>query len=448
MKKKSFTAAALMLALTLTVSLIAGCSSNNNSGKASSAAPSSAAPSGESKAPVDDKPVNLTFWYALSGANGEAFKAMIDEFNSSQSRITVEAVFSGSYADTATKMATALASKTEPNGALMGAGPLYTGPQNNTSILEMLEGDADFKMDDIYDGMWNYSKYNGKIVSIPYNISTQLIYYNADILKAAGIDVNQPPRTWDELLAYAKKAQADGNINKSNDFWGLDTSDSPWLFKSMLMQNGNSVVENVDGVANPLFENAEGVETAEFWHKLVDEGVMPAGQHDLSENKFLAGNLAMIAATSARMSKWSSGQQFEVGAFALPSRQKPAVALGGGVLVQFNKSERENQATYELIKFLMDKDRATNFSLKTGYMPIYRSALEMADTQKTMGENPMYQVAFNQLGSSTAYWHFDDMGTMDFMIYEALEKIEKGDQKPADAMKSLSEGLKTEMGVK
>lgn len=448
MKNKSFGSISLMLAFALIVSLIAGCSSGNNSGNASSAAPSNSAPDTESKKPVDDKPVNITFWYALSGANGEAFKAMIDEFNSSQSRITVEAVFSGSYADTATKMATALASKTEPNGALMAAGPLYTGPQENTSILEMMQGDADFKMDDIYDGMWDYTKYNGKIVAVPYNISTQLIYYNADIFKAAGIDVNQPPKTWEELLDYAKKAKANGNINKSDDFWGLDTSDSPWLFKSMLMQNGNSVVENVDGVANPLFENAEGVETAEFWQTLVNENVMPAGQHDLAEKKFLAGNLAMIAATSARTAKWASGQSFEIGAFALPSRKKAAVALGGGALVQFNKSEREDQATYELIKFLMDKNRATNFALNTGYLPIYRSALEMADTQKAMGENPMYQVAFNQLADSTAYWNFDDMGTMDFMIYEALEKVEKGDQKPADAMKSLSEGLKTEMGVK
>ena len=80
--------------------------------------------------PADKTPdgkVKLSIWFALSGVNGDAFKAQVDGFNKSQSKIVVEPIFSGSYADTATKDVPALEAKTEPNVALMAARPVYTG---------------------------------------------------------------------------------------------------------------------------------------------------------------------------------------------------------------------------------------------------------------------------------------------------------------------------------
>jgi sn-glycerol 3-phosphate transport system substrate-binding protein len=312
----------------------------------------------------------------------------------------------------------------------------------------MMKNDKDFDINDIYEGMWEYTKYNGKISAVPYNISTPVLYYNAQILKDAGIDVTKAPKTWDELLDYAKKAKTNGNKSNSTDFWGFDTSDAPWTYKALLMQNGNSVVESKGDKVSPLFDNADGIETAAFWRKLVDEKVMPAGQHDLAEKKFLAGNLAMIISSSARMSKWTTDVKFGLGAFPLPSKKKASVPLGGGVLVQFNKSKSEDAATYELIKYLTKKETTTKFSLASGYLPIRKSGLELPETKKAVTENPLYKVAFDQLKDSSAYWHFDEMGTMDQMIGAALEKIEKGGLTPDNAMKSLTADLKKEMGVK
>lgn len=79
-------------------------------------------------------------------------------------------------------------------------------------------------------------------------------------------------------------------------------------------------------------------------------------------------------------------------------------------------------------------------------MPIRKSALEMEETKQKIESNPIYKVAFDQLEHSWAYWNFDEMGTMDFMIHEALEKIEKGNATPAQAMQDLTKALNTEMG--
>jgi len=57
----------------------------------------------------------------------------------------------------------------------------------------------------------------------------------------------------------------------------------------------------------------------------------------------------------------------------------------------------------------------------------------------------MWRVAFEQLTFAYSYWHFNEMGTMDTMISETLEKIERGVSSPDDAMKTLTSDLKAEI---
>lgn len=135
----------------------------------------------------------------------------------------------------------------------------------------------------------------------PYGISVPVLFYNKTILEAAGIDIeSEAPKTWDELYDLAERAQKNGNVNNSSSFYGFEVSDAPWLFKSMLNQNGNGIIDTTDGIT-PIYNNAEAVEVATFWQKLATNGVMPAGEHDNAEKNFLAGNCAFIVASSVRL---------------------------------------------------------------------------------------------------------------------------------------------------
>ena len=87
----------------------------------------------------------------------------------------------------------------------------------------------------------------------------------------------------------------------------------------------------------PAFADEKADEVALFWKKLVDDKVMPMGQHSNAEKKFLAGNLAFLVATSARISRWASDPALKIGAIPMPYFQKPSVALGGNVLVILSK---------------------------------------------------------------------------------------------------------------
>ncbi len=457
--KKLFGIIGFCIMFVMLVGMLAGCdfgvqqgtTANITTTQPSSAAattkenPTTAEPTTQKSVLSPGEKVKITVWYAISGNSGETFKSLVESFLASQDEVEIELSYSGSYADTANKVSAALLSNTEPNVALMSAGPLFTGARDNY-FIEGKINEADFDKDDFFDGLWEYCKYNGRVCALPYGISTPIVYYNKNILDKAGIDISNPPETWDELYELAKTAQQNGNINNSDSFWGFEVSDVPWLFKTMLNQNENSVIEiGADNKITPVFDNEQAVEVATWWKKMADEKIMPISQHTNAEKTFLAGNAAFIVSTSNRITRWSGEQTVSLGAIPMPYFKKKSVALGGNVLVLFNKDEKADYGSWKLMQYLIDAQNQTQFALNTGYLPIRKSGLELDIAQKALSENPMYKVAFDQMQYSWSYWHFEQMGTMDSIIYQTVEKIEKNVASPKDALSDAVNELKREM---
>jgi len=386
----------------------------------------------------------LKVWFAVSGASGEAFKALLDKYDAMTDDVVIEASYSGNYADTATKVSAALVSNTAPDVALMAAGPLYTGARNDY-FIESKINDPDFNKNDIYPGVWDYAKYNGRICAVPYGISTPVLFYNKAILEKAGISMANPPKTWNEFYQIAKTAQAKGNVTGSSDFWGFDVTDVPWLFKTMLNQNENTVITVKGNKISPAFNDEKGVEVATFWKRMIDEKIMPIGQHDNAEKKFLSGNLAFIVASSTRVARWATDPTVQIGAIPLPYFKKPSVALGGNVLVILSKDQKAKEAAWKLVKFLANTENQTTFALKTGYLPIRKSGLSLPEAKKAVTSNPMYTVAFDQLEISWSYWHFEQMGTMDQILAKIMDEIERGVLSPKAALDKAATELQAEI---
>lgn len=388
--------------------------------------------------------VELNVWYAVSGVTGETFVKQVEAYQQANPNIKINLSYAGSYADAATKISANQATGTAPELALISAAPLYTGATGDFSIETLIEDPA-FDKSSIYAGAWDYVKYQGRVCAIPYGISVPVLYYNKDILKAAGIDVEaNPPKTWDELYTLAEKAQKNGNINKSSTFYGFETSDAPWLFKSMLAQNGNSIIEGDGANVTPIYNDAKALTVGQFWQKLVKNGLMPEGEHSNAEKTFLAGNCAFIVASSVRLARWDDSV-INYGTLALPGfGGKDAVALGGNMLATFTKDETKLAATWDLIKYLTNAENHTAFSLATGYLPIHASAMESKAVKDAIAEDPRRGTVYGMMKNSWAYTHFDAMGTMDTILREMLGDIEEGD----DVQKTLDAGvdeLKKEM---
>ena len=382
------------------------------------AKPAEAAPT---EAPAREKQT-LQVWYAVSGTSGDKFVAMSKAFDEGNDLVDLELSYSGGSADTATKVSAALLTNTQPDVALMYAGPLYTGGRNDYAMAELVKR-AEYDVDDIFPGMLDYCTYMGQgICAVPFGISTQVMYY---ILEKAGVDMTNPPKTWQEFydLCADLLVKLGG---EGKDFTAFDVSDAPWLFKSMLKQNGcEIVVQGEDGKIKPVYNDAAALEVTDFWYSLVTSGIMAAGEHDNAENRFLSGNCAFIAATSNRISRWRGATEFELGAIEMPYFKNQSLALGGNVMVILTDDPQKVEAAWEYVSYLTTAENNAEFALATGYLPIRKSELNNPDIQKALSENALYSIAFKQLDYTFAYTHFEQMGTMDSLIRNMLNKLEK-----------------------
>jgi len=393
-------------------------------------------------APQELKPATIKVWYSISGTNGQFFESQVQAFMAKYPNIKVELTYTGSYADSATKISAAKLAGNSPDIAITSASQLYTGEDGNFS-METDVLDPDFNVDDIRPGILEYANYRGQLAAVPFSISTQVIYYNKDLAAKAGYDLEaNPPRTWEEFLEVAKAIQS----ASSKGTYGFDTSDAKWLVKNMLYQNGNEIVRmDADGNVTPVFADESGIEVARFWARLVDEKVMAKSQHDNAENKFLSGKLVFIAATSNRIAKWAESVQFNIGAIEMPYFKEQKVALGGSTATIMTTDPVRHAASWALLKFLLNTENQTAYALTTGYLPIRESSLDIPQVQTYMQESDLYSTAIKQLDYSTAYVHFGEMGSMDTQLTWALDDIENGtDPKRAfqDAQEQLLEDLK------
>jgi sn-glycerol 3-phosphate transport system substrate-binding protein len=385
------------------------------------------------------EPVKITFWYALGGSSGEAFQAMVDEFNATNPYdITVEATYSGKYGETAQKIIGALEAGGLPSGGLVPAGPLWTCREGNYLLEDYLKGPEGLDMDDFWPVLWDYNSYGGHICSLPFNNSTPVLYYNKDLMAAAGLDPDAPPTTWDELYDMASQIVASGD-----GLWGVDTKNPDWWFKALVLQNGGQIM-NEDASA-PAFASPAGYAAMEFWKKLVDDGLMPAAQHKEARNLFIAGQLGFLITSTGSVGKVKAGAQFDWGTAFLPKKEKPGATVGGAALVMFPSEPAQEQATWRFLKWLVSPENSVKWTVTTGYVPIRKSDLESEAIQQLFTDAPVYRAGFEQLSVASTYPHFWEMGKMDSLLRDAIEQVELGAATPQAALDQAAQSLIEEM---
>ena len=434
---------ASVLAAAMMLSMLTGCGGNKDGDKSTPAASTPATSTPENN-PLYTKPtenVHLTIWYAVSGVTAEKFEALVNEYVAANPNVTVELSYAGSYADAANKISANLLTNTAPDVALTTAAPMFTGDRGDYTIETLIQDPA-FDAAGIYDGVWDYAEWQGRVCALPYGISVPVLYYNKTIAADMGLDLEaNPPKSWDELYAIAEKAVADGKAAI-----GFDVNDVAWLFKSMLAQNGNAIIEADGGDITPIYNQANATEVATFWQKLTANGLMPVDQHGNADKNFQGGQTLFLVSSSVRLARWAGVEGIaDFGCLPLPSFAQESAALGGNHLVVFpNGDDVKLAAAWDLLKYLMSEEKHTEFAIETGYLPIYASAMEGDYVKNAITEEPRRQTVYNYLQNAWAYTHFGDMGTMDNHLKTAISDLENG-MAPQEALDKAVDNLLNDM---
>lgn len=205
MKKKLVLASSACLVASAMA--LGGCSGGSKPAETSAAAEKSeaAAEGGSSDA------MHLSFYYPVNvgGDAAKLIEKICADFNAENPDIVVDPVYTGNYDDTVTKIQTAIQGGTPPDVFVSLATQRFTMASTGMAMPldDLIAADGDegkAYIDDFLSGFMEDSYVDGKIYSIPFQRSTEILFYNKDAFKEVGLDPEKAPATWDELVEDAK----------------------------------------------------------------------------------------------------------------------------------------------------------------------------------------------------------------------------------------------------
>jgi len=425
----------LVLAVSMTT-ILAGCGNQASSG--STPAPQSSQQAGEQSA-GDKKAVEIDFWYALSGKNGEYIEKMVKEFNASQKEVVVKPAYQGSYYENHSKVLAAVASGNQPDVTMVEIASI--GAFADAKVLEDLGPYANGDESKYIKGLMGNSYWNEKLYAIPFNRSTPLLYVNRDMLKAAGLDPNGP-KTWEELKQYSQKlTKKEGGKTTT---YGFSTPIDIWFYEALVFQSGGKILSE-DG-KQFLLNSPEGKAPLEFWTGLLKEGVMkaPPGEKynawDVAKQDFLNQQVGMIFTSTGDLKGLVENAKFEVGAAFLPANKSYGVPTGGANLVVLSKSsDEEKKAAWEFVKWMTDTKQTIGFSSETGYMPVTNDAVESAEMKAYYEKQPNFKVAIDQLQYGNPRPMVPGYKELQEVIMTEIQRAVLGQASVDDALKAAEE---------
>ena len=157
----------------------------------------------------------IQFWHSMTGKLGDKVNEIAQKFNASQADFKVVPVYKGQYDES---MAAAIAAYRAGNPPQIvqvfevGTATMMAAKGAIKPVYQLM-ADAGEKFDPkAYLGAvyGYYSDTQGRLLSMPFNSSSQVLYINDDAFKKAGLDPTKPPKTWPEVGQAAEKLKASG----------------------------------------------------------------------------------------------------------------------------------------------------------------------------------------------------------------------------------------------
>lgn len=387
--------------------------------------------------------VDLEFYFpvAVGGAAADTIEQLTAEYGAANPDVNITAIYAGSYSDAGQKALTAARGGTPPQLSVLLSTQMFALIDEDVIVpfdAYLTDEEKAEWIGGFYPSFMENSQTGGKTYGIPFQRSTPVLYWNKEAFKAAGLDPEVAPATWDEMVemgkALTRKDDA-GNVTQ----WGvrIPSAGFPyWLFQGLSTPAG-AILASADG--NKVnFNDAKVVEALEFLvdlsktHEIMQPGSIEWGP---TPKAFFEGETAMMWTTTGNLTNVRSNAPFDFGVAMLPAKERRGAPTGGGNFYLFKDStDEQKDAAVDFVQWITAPEQAATWSIATGYIAPRAETWDTDKMKAYTADFPQALVARDQLEFAVAELSTFENGKVTQAFNDALAAAIAGEKTAQEAL--------------
>lgn len=369
------------------------------------------------------QPIEIEFWYGLTGVQGAKMEEFINTYNNTQDQYFVKGVSFDSYDVTAKALEAALAKGKGPSVILLEDYQMHRFTEKGAlrTIDDLIEKKRDFNKEDFIPKFFKQVVSDNKTYGIPIYGTTQVLYYRKDLFELASVSPDEL-NTWEGLALAAKKLRKieqnqvmvygwepmqgrenmiDAAINRgakllSEDHNTVLIAEKPWIdtweqFRKWIHDD-------------KIMKVHYGGEGWEYWYATIDDVLQGrAAGYTGSAGDFKELDFNIIDAHIQPY--WTGFENNPLGVYNAHT-----------ICIPIFTPEKEAQAAFDWMNYFTSTEVTAKWSMETGYLPVRQSAIESKAYVDYINNNPSFKVTLEQMEKATHITPDPTGG----QIYEAL----------------------------
>jgi multiple sugar transport system substrate-binding protein len=300
---------------------------------------------------------------------------------------------------------------------------------------DFVKTSTEIKRENYFPGPLASASWDGKLYGIPKATNTIALYYNKDMFKAKGLDPENPPKTWDEMLAAARKLN-----DPAANVYGI-------AFSAKANEEGTFQFlpfAQMAGADYKSLNSEAGVKALTFWKTFLDEKLASPdtiGRSQwVSTATFNAGNAAMAISGPWEINRMIKDAKFDWGVTLLPTATAGGVrasAMGDYNWVIFKQTKHPKEA-FKALEFFASQDK--DLYARFGQLPA-RKDIAIAATGDARKDAAL-KVFQEQLKYAQPRGPHPDWAKISKAIQDAIQQALTGAASPKDALDKAAATIK------
>lgn len=230
---------------------------------------------------------------------------------------------------------------------------------SKNQIVDMSQYGVNSIKDRFYPNLWSTGTFNGKQYGLPFNTDTRLLFYNKAAFREAGLNPNNPPKTWDDLWEYANKLDKKDSAGRYTRM-GFHPLFGDFGYEGWVM-NAKSSFWDADYEV-PRVNNAVAVSTLNWVKRWTDRygsnnyAAFRASFGGGAQDEFMSGKVPMVVKNGNYLTALRiNAPQLQYGFVAVPTpdgNQSPTSSWGGGFNIEVPRGTKHPKEAVAFARFL------------------------------------------------------------------------------------------------